>query len=166
MRFQVSAKFNGANVTQKRPPLWLNTDLDPYLRAQDDSTSQNADVRNGQSGHRDNREECLQERRKSARKFLSGFAVVHTLDPDGRKGRYRLAQLLDISTTGIGLRLNATDPHNFVERREFEILFQFSDNGKPLHMACTACRKALDDAGVIIGAMFRNSLESLDEVSC
>ncbi len=151
-------------MKQKRPPLWLNTDLNLYLRAQDDSSSKNADVRNGV--HRDNREECPQDRRKSVRKFLSGFAVVHTLDPDGRRGRYRLAQLLDISATGIGLRLNAPDPGNFVEGREFEILFQFSDNEKPLHMDCTACRKAWDEAGVIIGAMFSNPLGSLAGVSC
>jgi hypothetical protein len=134
------------------------------LSAQDDSSGKNADIRNGV--HRGNREECPQERRKSVRQFLSGFAVVHTLDPDGRRGRYRLAQLLDISTTGIGLRLNAPDPDNIVERCEFEILFQFSDNEKPLHMACTACRKAWDEAGVIIGAMFSNPLRLLAGVSC
>ena len=151
----------GVSVTQKRPPLWLNTDLDRYLRDQDESGGEalaapSAPLADGSA----------QDRRRATRQLLSGFAVVHTLDPDGLKGRYRVAQLRDISTTGIGLHLNATEPENFKEGREFEVLFQFSDHGKPLHMACTACRKALDEAGVIIGAVFKNPLGSLAEVSC
>ncbi len=150
-------------MTRQKPPLWLNTDLEAYLREQDDpgQTARNVERR---TAHRDGRDDVSHDRRRSARQMLSGFAVVHMVDGDGRTGRYRLAQLRDISTTGIGLRLNAAEPDSFAEGREFEILFQFSDHGKPLHMACTACRKALDEAGVIIGALFKNPLGSLAEV--
>jgi len=151
-------------MTQKRPFLWLNTDLDRYLREQDASGGEAMAAPS--ASPQPLAEDRAQERRRATRQLLSGFAVVHTLDPDGRKGRYRVAQLRDISTTGIGLRLNSTEPEGFKEGREFEVLFQFSDQGKPLHMACTACRKALDEAGVIIGAVFRNPLGSLAEISC
>jgi hypothetical protein len=154
----------GVSMTQKRPLLWLNTDLDRYLREQGESGGEAMAAPSAPlqtiAG------DSAQDRRRATRQLLSGFAVVHTLDPDGRKGRYRVAQLRDISTTGIGLRLNSTEPESFMEGREFEVLFQFSDQGKPLHMACTACRKALDEAGVIIGAVFRNPLGSLAEISC
>jgi len=151
-------------VTQKRPLLWLNTDLDCYLREQEANCANAVSVLSAEVPIPSFQDDGPQDRRGAARKFLSGFAVVHTLDPDGRKGRYRVAQLRDISTTGIGLRLNAVDPESFKEGREFEILFQFADQGKPLHMACSACRKALDEAGMIIGAVFKNPLGSLVEV--
>lgn len=106
------------------------------------------------------------DRRKSPRRSLSGFAVIHTLDPDGRKGRYRVAQLRDISTHGIGLHLSATDPESFGEGREFEILFQFSEQGKPLHRACIACRHAVDDVGLSIGATFQAPFASLNGIAC
>jgi len=152
----------GVSVTQKSPPLWLNTDLDSYLREQDESGGEAMAAPSAPLQTLDS----AQDRRRATRQLLSGFAVIHTLDPDGRKGRYRVAQLRDISTTGIGLRLNSTEPESFKAGREFEVLFQFSDQGKPLHMACTACRKVLDEAGVIIGAVFRNPLGSLAEISC
>jgi len=152
----IAKNFKGVSVTQKRPPLWLNTDLNSYLREQDghgdmihaspvEAPAMHAVPADG-----------TKERRRAERQLLSGFAVVHTLDPDGRKGRYRVAQLRDISASGIGLRLNSAEPESFREGREFEVLFQFSEREKPLHMACTACRQALDEAGVIIGAVFRN----------
>ena len=156
----------GVSVTRKTTPLWLNTDLDAYLRQQDDPGYTTNDAPNMRAAHGDARDDISQERRKSVRQVLSGFGVVHMVDTEGRTGRYRLAQLRDISTTGIGLRLNSAEPDNFGEGREFEILFQFSDHGKPLHMACTACRKALDEAGVVIGALFKNPLNSLAEVGC
>lgn len=106
------------------------------------------------------------DRRKSPRRSLSGFAVIHTLDPDGRRGRYRVAQLRDISTHGIGLHLSATDPESFGMGREFEILFQFPEQGKPLHRACTACRHAADEAGLSIGAIFQSPFASLAGVDC
>jgi hypothetical protein len=163
--FHMIAKIcMGVSMTQKRPLLWLNTDLDRYLRDQDGSGGE-ATAAPG-APLQTIADDSAQDRRRATRQLLSGFAVVHTLDPDGRKGRYRVAQLRDISTTGIGLRLNSTEPESFTEGREFEVLFQFSDQGKPLHMACTACRKALDEAGVIIGAVFRNPLGSLAEISC
>jgi len=109
-------------------------------------------------------EDNFRDRRKATRLLLSGFAVIHTLDPDGRKGRYRVARLHDISTTGIGLRLNATDPDNFRDGREFEILFQFTEHGKPRHMTCIACRHAMEETGLAIGAVFRNPLMSLAEI--
>ena len=151
-------------MTRKNPPLWLNTDLDAYLRQQDDPGYKTKEVQNGDAAHWNAHDDGPQERRRAARQLLSGFAVVHMLDPDGRKGRYRLAQLRDISTTGIGLSLSGSDPESFSDGREFEVLFQFADHKKPLHMACTACRKALDEAGMIIGAVFRNPLGSLAEV--
>ena len=129
----------------KRPTVWLNTDLDFYLREQDGL---------------------------GAKKFASSgnISTVQGIADDGggerRKGRYRLAQLRDISTTGIGLRLNAAEPDSFGEGREFEILFQFSEHARPLHMACTACRKTLDEAGMVIGALFKNPLRSLVEIGC
>ena len=153
-------------MTRKTTPLWLNTDLDAYLRQQDDPGYMTNGVPNVRTARRETRNDIPQERRRSVRQMLSGFAVVHMVDADGRAGRYRLAQLRDISTTGIGLRLNSAEPDNFGEGREFEILFQCSDHGKPLHMACTACRKALDEAGVVIGALFKNPLNSLAEVGC
>lgn len=151
-------------MTQKRPFLWLNTDLDRYLRGQDDSGGEV--VAAPSAPPQTSADDSPQDRRRATRQLLSGFAVVHTLDPDGRKGRYRVAQLRDISTTGIGLHLNSTEPESFMAGREFEVLFQFSDQGNPLHMACIACRKALDETGVIIGAVFRNPLGSLAEISC
>lgn len=151
-------------MQQKRPPLWLNTDLDNYLLEQDGCGAKAVPAPDKDVPPKSLLDDETQDRRSAARKFLSGFAVIHTVDPDGKKGRYRVAQLRDISTTGIGLRLNAADPESFKEGREFEILFQFADHGKPLHMACTACRKALDEAGLIIGAVFRNPLGSLAEV--
>lgn len=153
--FHMFAKnFKGVSVTQKRPPLWLNTDLESYLREQDgrvDMSTPAAGPQAMQSASADG----TADRRRAERKLLSGFAVVHTLDPDGRKGRYRVAQLRDISSSGIGLRLNSTEPESFRAGREFEVLFQFSERGKPLQMACTACRQVLDEAGLIIGAVFR-----------
>lgn len=153
-------------MKDKRPTLWLNTDLDSYLREHDGPGSEKYDSSVGHSHSQDIPDDTGRDRRRAARQLLSGFAVIHALDPDGRKGRYRVAQLRDISTTGIGLRLNATDPEGFSEGREFEILFQFADHKKPLHMACTACRKALDEAGMIIGAVFRTPLGSLAEIVC
>jgi len=153
-------------VKCKHPTVWLNTDLDSYLREQDGSGAKkyvsSGNISSAQNISNDGRG----ERRKAARRLLSGFGVVHTVDPDGRKGRYRLAQLRDISTTGIGLRLNAAEPDSFGEGREFEILFQFLDHAKPLHMACTACRNTLDEAGVVIGALFKNPLRSLVDIGC
>ena len=145
---------------EKRPTLWLNTDLDAYLREQD------GPGRGGIASSGRARKDVLddRDRRGAVRRLLSGFAVVHMLDPDGRKGRYRLAQLRDISTTGIGLSLSGSDPESFADGHEVEILFQFPEQKKPLHMACTACRKALEEAGVFIGAVFRNPLGSLAEV--
>lgn len=160
----IAKNCKGVSVTKKRPPLWLDTDLDRYLREQDASGDNPVSAAGGLL--QTIPDDSAQDRRKATRQLLSGFAVLHTLDPDGRKGRYRVAQLRDISTTGIGLRLNSTEPESFAEGREFEVLFQFSDHGKPLHMACTACRRALDEAGVIIGAVFRTPLGSLAEVSC
>jgi len=152
----LAKKFNGVSVTQKRPPLWLNTDLDRYLREQGGpgdmapASPEEPPVMHAAPA------DGTKDRRRAERQLLSGFAVVHTLDPDGRKGRYRVAQLRDISASGIGLRLNSTEPESFRTGREFEVLFQFSEHGKPLQMACTACRQVLDEAGVIIGAVFRN----------
>jgi hypothetical protein len=160
----IAKNCKGVPVTKKRPPLWLDTDLDSYLREQDAPGGNAVPAPGGPL--QATPDDSIQDRRRATRQLLSGFAVVHTLDPDGRRGRYRVAQLRDISTTGFGLRLNSTEPESFAEGREFEVLFQFSDHGKPLHMACTACRKALDEAGVIIGAVFRNPLGSLAEVSC
>lgn len=153
-------------MKDKRPTLWLNTDLDSCLREQDGHGSEEVASLRGHSRSRNIPDDTSRDRRMATRQLLSGFAVIHTLDPDGRKGRYRVAQLRDISTTGISLRLNATDPESFTAGREFEILFQFADHKKPLHMACTACRKALDEAGMIIGAVFRNPLGSLAEIVC
>jgi hypothetical protein len=153
-------------VRGKRPTVWLNTDLDSYLREQDGLGAKKYASSGNISTVQDIADDGGGERRKAARRLLSGFGVVHMLDPDGRKGRYRLAQLRDISTTGIGLRLNAAEPDSFGEGREFEILFQFSEHARPLHMACTACRKTLDEAGMVIGALFKNPLRSLVEIGC
>lgn len=144
-------------MKDKRSTLWLNTDLDSCLREKDGPGSEEV-TSSGIPG------DTFRDRRRAARQLLSGFAVIHTLDPDGRKGRYRVARLHDISTTGIGLRLNAIDPDSFGDGREFEILFQFSEHGKPRHMACNACRHALDEAGLAIGAVFKNPLMSLVEI--
>lgn len=131
----------------------MNTDLDLYLREQDGQCDMtDASPEDSPVMPSDN----VKDRRRAERQLLSGFAVVHTLDPDGRKGRYRVAQLRDISSTGIGLRLNSTEPESFREGREFEVLFQFSERGKPLQIACTACRQVLDEAGVVIGAVFKS----------
>lgn len=108
-------------------------------------------------------EDGFGDRRKAVRQPLSGFAVIHSLDPGGRKGRYRVARLHDISTSGIGLCLNATDPDSFRDGREFEILFQFSEHGKPRHMTCTTSRHAVDETGLIVGAVFKHPLGSLAE---
>lgn len=143
-------------MTHKRPPLWLNTDLNRYLQEQDEPANTSAVAADGSHPHKAVSEDMPpKDRRRANRQLLSGFAVVHTLDPDGRKGRYRVAQLRDISSTGIGLCLNAAEPESFGDGREFDVLFQFSDHGKPIHLACTACRRMLDEAGLIIGAVFR-----------
>lgn len=152
-------------MTQKRPPLWLNTDIDDYLRKNEENGASAVSDANADVPIRSFGGDGSKDRRSATREFLSGFAVIHTLDPDGNKGRYRLVRLCDISTAGIGLRLNAADPESFHEGREFEILFQFAGHGKPLHMACTACRKALDETGMIIGAVFKTPLRSLAEVT-
>jgi len=162
--FHKIRKIIGVSVKDKRSTLWLNTDLDSYLRDHDGPGSEKLDSSGGHSHSRDIPDDSSRDRRRAVRQLLSGFAVIHALDPDGRKGRYRVAQLRDISTTGIGLRLNATDPDSFGDGREFEILFQFSEHGKPLHMACTACRHALDETGLAIGAVFKNPLTSLAEI--
>ena len=162
--FHMIAKIIGVIVKDKRPTLWLNTDLNTYLREQDGPGRERGASLAGASQLRDIPDDSNRDRRGAVRQLLSGFAVVHMLDPDGRKGRYRLAQLRDISTTGIGLSLSGSDPEGFADGREFEILFQFAEQKKPLHMACTACRKALDEAGMVIGAAFRNPLGSLAEV--
>jgi hypothetical protein len=160
------AKIAGVIVKDKSPTLWLNTDLDSYLREQDGPARERLASLGRSSQTRGTLDDSGRDRRGAVRQLLSGFAVVHMLDPDGRKGRYRLAQLRDISTTGIGLSLSGSDPESFADGHEFEILFQFAEQKKPLHMACTACRKALDEAGMIIGAVFRNPLGSLGEIGC
>lgn len=104
-----------------------------------------------------------EERRAACRRKISVPAVVHTLAQDGRTGRYRVAQLQDISVTGIGLRFESTEREHFKEGREFEVLFQLGDHSSPLRMACKACRKVLDEAGVVIGAVFKESLPDLHE---
>jgi hypothetical protein len=150
------AKIIGVFVKDERPTIWLNTDLDSYLREQDGPGSEKFASR-GKSPHIQNiPDDSNRDRRKAVRQVLSGFAVIHTLDPDGRKGRYRVARLHDISSTGIGLRLNATDPDSFSNGREFEILFQFSEHGKPQHMTCTACRHAMEETGLVVGAVFKS----------
>jgi len=108
-----------------------------------------------------------QDRRSSPRHDISVFAVVHTADCDGRTGRYRVAQLRDVSATGIGLRFSTAEPERFKEGREFEILFQFSDQAKPLRLDCVACRKVMDAAGLIIGAAFREPIPNFgDHLLC
>jgi hypothetical protein len=160
------AKIIGVFVKDKRPTIWLNTDLDSYLSEQDGPGGEKFAPR-GESPHIQNiPDDSNRDRRKAVRQVLSGFAVIHTLDPDGRKGRYRLARLRDISSSGIGLRLNSTDPDSFKYGREFEILFQFSEHGKSQYMACTACRHAMDETGLVVGAVFKNALVSLTDVSC
>lgn len=149
-----------------RRPSLLDTDREPYVHDQTGTAASPEGRRDTLTSLRLLPEDGFGDRRKAVRQLLSGFAVIHSLDPDGRKGRYRVAQLRDISTTGIGLRLNAPDPGSFMEGREFEILFQFSEHAKPRHMTCTTCRCSMDEAGMVIGAIFRNPLRSLGEIEC
>lgn len=108
-----------------------------------------------------------QERRTSRRHDVSVFAVVHTMDPDGRTGRYRVAQLRDVSATGIGLRFSSSEQERFREGRMFEVLFQFSDQAKPLRLDCVARRKVADDTGLLIGAAFAEPIANFgDHIAC
>ena len=157
--FQRALKIIGVFVKDKRPTVWLNTDLDAYLREQDGSGNEKFASSGERLHFHDHPDDSGRDRRKAVRQLFSGFAVIHTLDPDGRKGRYRVARLRDISSSGIGLRINATDPDSFGYGREFEVLFQFSEPGKPQHVACTACRHAIDEAGLVVGAVFKSPLK-------
>lgn len=152
----VTENFQGVPVTDNRPPQWLNTDPDRSL-------CEEPVVPASPGSPREEGWPCRpgKERRAALRRSLSVFAVIHTLEQDGRKGRYRVAQVRDISATGIGLLLNAGEPESFKAGREFEVLFQFSEHAKPLHLACTACRRVMDDVGVIIGAVFRGPVPDL-----
>lgn len=147
-------------MTDNRPPQWLKADPDRSMReeAADAASPGSTGKDPGSSGQAVRPGE---ERRAASRRSLSVFAVIHTLEQDGRKGRYRVAQVRDISATGIGLLLNAGEPESFKEGREFDVLFQFSEHAKPLHLACTACRRVMGDVGVIIGAVFRGPVPDL-----
>lgn len=102
-------------------------------------------------------DECIPcgERRACCRRKVAVPAVVHTMDQDGRTGRYRVAELRDISTSGIGLRFDGPEREQIHIGRDFEVLFQVAERMAPMRMACTACRKVLDGAGVVVGAVFR-----------
>jgi len=147
-------------VTDNRPPQLLNADFDRFLREESDGAASPGTAA-ADSGPSDQAGRPGEERRAASRRNLSVFAVIHTLEQDGRKGRYRVAQVRDISATGIGLLLNAGEPESFKAGREFDVLFQFSEHAKPLHLACTACRRVMGDVGVIIGAVFRGPVPDL-----
>ena len=150
-------------MTDKRPPQCLNADRDRDLNEQFVDAASPIPIREGSgpSGPSDHAGIPGKERRAASRRSLSVFAVIHTLEQDGRKGRYRVAQVRDISATGIGLMLNAGEPESFKAGREFDVLFQFSEHAKPLHLACTACRRVMSDVGVVIGAVFRGPVPDL-----
>lgn len=109
-------------------------------------------------------DECIPcgERRACCRRKVAVPAVVHTTDQDGRKGRYRVAEMRDISSSGVGLRFDGPEREQIHIGRDFEVLFQFAERMAPVRMACTACRKVLDGAGVVVGAVFREPFNDPD----
>ena len=100
--------------------------------------------------------ECIPcgERRACCRRSVAVPAVVHTTDQDGRTGRYRVAEMRDISSSGIGLRFEGSEREPLHIGRDFEVLFQFAERMAPMRMACTACRKVGDGTGFVVGAVF------------
>ena len=108
--------------------------------------------------------ECVPcgERRSCCRRKVSVPAVVHTLEQEGRMGRYRVAEVRDISSSGIGLRFDNLDHDQMGIGREFEVLFQLSDCRDPQRMSCTACRRNLDHGGVFVGAAFSEPYNGMD----
>jgi hypothetical protein len=104
----------------------------------------------------------LAERRNAVRHAVCTPAVVYTSGQDGRTERYRVAQMSDISTSGVGLRV-ASDREDLKEGKKFEILFQLAGYANPLRLTCTACRKAFDGTGLMIGAVFNEPVPGLGE---
>jgi hypothetical protein len=94
------------------------------------------------------------ERRACCRHEVSVPAVVHTEEQDGRTGRYRVAEVRNISASGIGLRFENLNHDQMSVGRKFEVLFQLSENRDPQRMTCTACRRDLDSDAVYVGAAF------------
>lgn len=171
-------------MTHDRTPLWLNADLERELRrlASGSGTSlstlvedvlrefmeRNAALQGGNAQARSSPAadaECAYDgERRSCRRCKIGVpAVVHTTEQDGRTGRYRVAEVRDISATGIGLRFEGAEREHMRVGRAFEILIQLGGQANPVRMACTACRKVLDEAGVIIGAVINEPVKGLDE---
>lgn len=171
-------------MTYDRTPLWLNAELERELRrlASDSGTplstlvedalrefmSRNTALQGGNAkiGPSPTAEaECGYdgERRRCRRCKVGVPAVVHTTEQDGRTGRYRVAEVRDISASGIGLRFEGAERENMRVGRAFEILIQLGGQANPMRMACTACRKVLDEAGVIIGAVINEPAIGLDE---
>lgn len=166
-------------MTHDRIPLWLNAELERELRrlaagsgtplstlvedALREFMVRNAALQAGPS-HADDAQCTYDGDRRGCRRCKVGVpAVVHTTEQDGRTGRYRVAEVRDISASGIGLRFEGTERESMRVGRAFEILVQLGGQANPVRMACTACRKVLDEAGVIIGAVINEPAVGLDE---
>ncbi|KAF5042586.1 hypothetical protein DSECCO2_511090 [anaerobic digester metagenome] len=171
-------------MTHDRIPLWLNAELERELRrlAAGSGTSlstlvedalrefmmrsaalQDGNVQGAASPEAEAVCAYDGERRGCRRSKVGVPAVVHTSEQDGRTGRYRVAEVRDISATGIGLRFEGSERESMRVGRAFEILIQLGGQANPMRMACTACRKVLDEAGVIVGAVFNEPVSGLDE---
>jgi hypothetical protein len=103
------------------------------------------------------------ERRTCRRRKVTAPAVVHTSEQEGRTGRYRVAELRDISSSGIGLRFGASERNQIRVGSEFEVLFQLAERVNPVRMVCRACRKVIDEAGIIVGAVFSEPFTDLEQ---
>lgn len=178
-------------MTHDRTPLWLSADLERELRrwAADsgvplsrvveaallDFMARNAVSPDGTTPHGvqagygvttgEDGGECIPcgERRACCRRKVAVPAVVHTSDQGGRTGRYRMAELQDISSSGVGLRFAGDGREVIGVGREIEVLFQLVERMAPVRLACTVCRKAIDGAGVVVGAMFMEPFTGLEE---
>lgn len=166
-------------MTHDRTPLWLNAGLERELRrlasgsgtplstlvedALREFVVRNAALQGSQTPEADAGCVYGRERRGCRRCKVGVPAVVHTTEQDGRTGRYRMAEVRDISASGIGLRFEGSEREHMRVGRAFEILIQLGGQANPMRLVCTACRKVLDGAGVIIGAVINEPVTGLDE---
>lgn len=166
-------------MTHDRIPIWLSADLERDLRRwAEDTGAPLPDVvekalsdfiaRNsagstsllGAAGGKGGAVES--ERRACRRRKVALPAVVRASAQDGDTVPYRLAEIRDISSAGIGLRFESAEPECLHVGREFEVLFQLSARENSVRLACTACRKFRDGAGLVIGAMFSEPFMGFD----
>lgn len=163
-------------MTHDRTPLWLNTDLELQLRriASDCGISFPTLVEEALHDYMLRRtpaqysedaapvDRGAAERRRWPRVRLGVPAVVHTAEPNGRNGRYRTAEVRDISPAGIGLRFDSAERGYMRVGRVFEILVQLGEHSRPVCLVCTTCRKVLDGASLMVGAVFNEPVPDLD----